>query len=152
MRKDQIFVLLLVIFLPMTGCFGDAIGEVEAEDGVANLHEHTETVLTVHIGEGESHNITLNGTTLKLVEVWYQDVNDYWRMGGGVPFEMRCVDGFSMTSSAYINHESSDAYLPILPNQECTIEMNWQSENAHSSVGPEEETILIFKEVELSAI
>ena len=32
MRKDQIFVLMLVIFLPLTGCFGDAIGEAEAEE------------------------------------------------------------------------------------------------------------------------
>ena len=32
MRSDQIFVLMLVIFLPLTGCFGDAIGEAEAED------------------------------------------------------------------------------------------------------------------------
>lgn len=33
MRKDQIFVLLLVIFLPLTGCFGGSgIGDVEGEE------------------------------------------------------------------------------------------------------------------------
>ena len=32
MRNDQIFVLLLVFLLPMTGCFGDVIGDAEAED------------------------------------------------------------------------------------------------------------------------
>ena len=32
MRKDQIFVLLLVLLLPMTGCFGDVIGDTQADD------------------------------------------------------------------------------------------------------------------------
>ena len=31
MRKDQIFVLLLVILLPMTGCFNDIVGDTIAE-------------------------------------------------------------------------------------------------------------------------
>ena len=33
-RKDQIFVLMLVILLPLTGCFDAAVGEAEAEDDV----------------------------------------------------------------------------------------------------------------------
>lgn len=32
MRKDQIFVLLLVLLLPMTGCFGDIVGDAQADD------------------------------------------------------------------------------------------------------------------------
>ena len=32
MRKDQIFVLLLVLLLPMTGCFGDVVGDAQADD------------------------------------------------------------------------------------------------------------------------
>ena len=32
MRNDQIFVLLLVILLPMSGCFDDGIGDAEAAD------------------------------------------------------------------------------------------------------------------------
>ena len=32
MRKDQIFVLLLVFLLPMTGCFGGIVGDAEADD------------------------------------------------------------------------------------------------------------------------
>ena len=32
MRKDQIFVLLLIFLLPMTGCFGGLIGDAEADD------------------------------------------------------------------------------------------------------------------------
>lgn len=32
MRKDQIFVLLLLLLLPMTGCFGDIVGDAQADD------------------------------------------------------------------------------------------------------------------------
>lgn len=32
MRNDQIFVLLLVLLLPMTGCFGDVVGDAQADD------------------------------------------------------------------------------------------------------------------------
>ena len=32
MRNDQIFVLMLVILLPMSGCFNGAVGEAEAEE------------------------------------------------------------------------------------------------------------------------
>jgi hypothetical protein len=32
MRNDQIFVLLLVIILPMSGCFDGAVGDAEADD------------------------------------------------------------------------------------------------------------------------
>ena len=32
MRKDQIFVLLLILLLPMTGCFGDLVGDAQADD------------------------------------------------------------------------------------------------------------------------
>jgi len=36
MRKDQIFVLLLVILLPLSGCFDGAVGEAEAHDDVTD--------------------------------------------------------------------------------------------------------------------
>ena len=32
MRNDQIFVLLLVILLPLSGCFDNAVGEAEGDD------------------------------------------------------------------------------------------------------------------------
>lgn len=32
MRKDQIFVLLLIFLLPMTGCFGGLVGDAEADE------------------------------------------------------------------------------------------------------------------------
>ena len=32
MKTDKIFVLLLVVLLPMTGCFDDAVGDAEGTD------------------------------------------------------------------------------------------------------------------------
>ena len=32
MRNDQIFVLLLIVLLPLSGCFDNAVGEAEADD------------------------------------------------------------------------------------------------------------------------
>jgi hypothetical protein len=32
MRNDQIFVLLLILLMPMTGCFGGVVGDVEADE------------------------------------------------------------------------------------------------------------------------
>lgn len=48
MRKDQIFVLLLVILLPLTGCFGgENIGEVEgAQDTIDTTEEESSSTET----------------------------------------------------------------------------------------------------------
>ena len=48
MRNDQIFVLLLVILLPMTGCFNDAVGDAEgtddaSENGDSSVGDETST-------------------------------------------------------------------------------------------------------------
>ena len=39
MRNDQIFVLLLVILLPMSGCFDSAVGDVEGNDNNSETSE-----------------------------------------------------------------------------------------------------------------
>ena len=42
MRKDQIFVLMLVILLPMSGCFDGAVGDAEGEaDDVDSTVQYT---------------------------------------------------------------------------------------------------------------
>ena len=52
MRNDQIFVLLLVILLPMSGCFNGAVGDAEAEEGTEEntLQEVTAVnkIITIH--------------------------------------------------------------------------------------------------------
>ena len=65
MRKDQIFVLMLVIFLPLTGCFGDAIGEAEAEDSddttVINNYYYNNTTI-VESDNSEPEYFVVGGT------------------------------------------------------------------------------------------
>ena len=40
MRKDQIFVLLMIVLFPLSGCLENGIGEAEAEEvtSVALIH------------------------------------------------------------------------------------------------------------------
>jgi hypothetical protein len=50
MRNDQIFVLLLVVLLPMSGCFGGGVGDAEADEGV-------------DVAEPELHHLYFENTT-----------------------------------------------------------------------------------------
>ena len=43
MRKDQIFVLMLVILLPMSGCFDGAVGDAEANDDMTDSTSNNES-------------------------------------------------------------------------------------------------------------
>ena len=43
MRKDQIFVLMLVILLPLTGCFNDIVGDTIAEGDVTDSTSNNES-------------------------------------------------------------------------------------------------------------
>ena len=91
MRKDQIFVLLLVILLPLTGCFGGGgLGEVEGSDetgeetetGSDETGEETETDSTdSDSSEGVSANSQLR--------TWYSSggiYQSYWN-DGQFPYE-----------------------------------------------------------------
>ncbi|MFL2968347.1 MAG: hypothetical protein ACJZ6A_04270 [Candidatus Poseidoniaceae archaeon] len=62
MKTDRIFVLLLVVMLPMSGCFGDAVGDAEgAEDnsGTTVIHYNNTTVINHHY-----HNNTTTNTNV----------------------------------------------------------------------------------------
>ena len=58
MRNDQIFVLLLVVLLPLSGCFGGVIGDAEADDDDSD-DDHTQWINDVGISP-ISWNLTLN--------------------------------------------------------------------------------------------
>ena len=153
MKTDKIFVLLLVVLLPMTGCFDDAVGDAEGTDEPVNNDNvsttnlvTTPSVMTVHIAEGQTETIILNGTTLMLNDMWYVDEYDSWRNGypGSLSFSMNCANGFSMSSSIYYSTVTfDDPYLPNLPGIECEITLNSASST---------ERILIFTEANLSEL
>tara|TARA_B100001564_G_C20400689_1_gene561050 strand:- start:225 stop:704 length:480 start_codon:yes stop_codon:yes gene_type:complete len=159
MKTDRIFVLMLVILLPMSGCFdnsvGDAEGQVEPGDSNSGQSPQSETttviptVMTVHIEEGQTHTVTLNGTTLQLMDVYSQN-DGYWAStGGGLRISMNCESGFSMTTVINYNIAYDNPYLPILPNTECELILNSPLPN---STNMESEKILIFSEVELDTL
>ena len=90
MRKDQIFVLMLVVLLPLTGCFdGGGIGDADAQDSndsdsedtsatesdtqVFRTHFTTITPTNLHCGDYDvcvwEHAMTINTTSTEAVEV-----------------------------------------------------------------------------------
>ena len=155
MRNDQIFVLLLVILLPMSGCFDNSVGDAEGADGESsttienNYYDNTtnSVVMSVYIGEGQTHTITLNGTTLKLLNVYSNNNNGIWQnSGGSLGIFMDCENGFSMTTYMSYNVNYNSQYLPALPNLECEFTLNYQPSNSGT---PATEKILIFSESEL---
>ena len=156
MRKDQIFVLMLVVLLPLTGCFdGGGIGDAEAQDtssgddsSSADTVVTMPAVMTISINEGQTQTITLNGTTLLLETVHKQDGSGYWRTNQySVEMSMTCDNGFSM--DRFWLGGGNNEYLPNLPNVECDIEMNTQPANSET---PQTATILTFSEAILSGI
>ena len=69
MRNDQIFVLLLVIILPMSGCFDGAVGDAEgtddATDGttvINNYHNNTTIVYNNTTADVEPEYFVVGGT------------------------------------------------------------------------------------------
>ena len=57
MKTDRIFVLLLVVMLPMSGCFDDAVGDAEGTDdadGTTDSDSNT-TVINNYYKIGRAH-------------------------------------------------------------------------------------------------
>ena len=74
MKTDRIFVLLLVVMLPMSGCFDDAVGDAEAEEDssettvINNYYNNSTTVIQqtpeiISIG-GLIESVAHTGTTI----------------------------------------------------------------------------------------
>jgi hypothetical protein len=62
MRKDQIFVLLLVVLLPLTGCFdGGGIGDADAQDSTESENSGTSVTTTQSL---RTHFTTISPSNL----------------------------------------------------------------------------------------
>ena len=138
----------------MTGCFDNSVGDVEAEDNSSGGGENSEvieipSVFTVHIAQGQTETITLNGTTLRLMDA-YNNNNGYWQNSGtSVGISMDCANGFSMVTYVYSGPSYDNPFLPNLPDIECELELNYQSQNSETVAS---EKILIFSEAELKSL
>ena len=136
MRKDQIFVLLLVILLPMSGCFDGAIGEAEADDDSDEYTEngHQDVIRTVYIEPSDVVNITLDGnTTLELVSGLRtvtsntSESDTYWYIDMDLYYFMDC-DGYEFPNNKFRFYGES-LYAANLPETTCYIELDTTSGN-----------------------
>lgn len=104
MRKDQIFVLMLVILLPMSGCFDGAVGDAEAEDDSDGT-----TII----------NNYYNNSTASQERVWYStadDVNKYWNDGQDIASgSQRCLEfgpSYDSETGEYLGEECKEMAYP----------------------------------------
>ena len=111
MRNDQIFVLLLVILLPMSGCFDG--GGVGGAEGAQDSDEASGTTVVNHY---------YNNTTTSSVSqerIWHSSsdiVNKYWNDGQDVPSgQNRCLEygpSYDSDTGAYLGEECKEMGYP----------------------------------------
>ena len=142
MRNDQIFVLLLVILLPLSGCFDGAVGDADAEEDtgmtvINNYYNNTTTIMpnvdthVLYIPQGTTANIsTSNGELIEVLDVWTsdeynsEDVRDYNNYGLYADFncsthpDVRRASGIGIVSTY---SEMSSDWLPS-DGTSCTYE------------------------------
>lgn len=128
MRNDQIFVLLLVILLPMSGCFDGAVGDAEGTDDASDGASDT--------GEGTSSESSQSRT-------WYSSGDtayNYWQDGQNVNSgQQRCIDYGPVYDSSTGEYLGDDCRETDYPSEEahwnvteCTDnggEAVWSTEN-----------------------
>ena len=145
MRKDQIFVLLLIVLLPLSGCMDGAIGDADAQDStegdttVVNNYYYNNTttsvihpeVITFHILEGENLTLDFDGSFTYRIDTIHKAMPNgnngvYWRANQDSVWgtQMTC-DNVQIIENGYVYHET---YLPVLPNQQCDFTINGNSE------------------------
>ena len=140
MRNDQIFVLLLVVLLPMSGCFDSgAVGDAEATDDETVNVEHVEPLYSISIDDGDRHTIILNGTSLKIDSAFYRAENDWRAMGTmfKVSYSITCEDGFVIEKL----YASSGDTLPVMGGVECSVD-----------IVANDDIVMIFREVQIEAL
>ena len=140
MTTDKMFVLLLVILLPLTGCL-DIADNAEAEE---SDEENTTMpmVHSLHIEANTSATIQFDGdTTMKVETIYLQGTggessdmraNSFWY------FDVDC-DNESIISGGFL---ADDEYLPVLAGKSCTVLI------APGQYG----VVIIFSEASLSAL
>ena len=66
MRNDQIFVLLLVILLPMSGCFDGAVGDAEGSEEVVPATTEESQMYHMYTESNETNvaNISVNSNQI----------------------------------------------------------------------------------------
>jgi hypothetical protein len=127
MTTDKVFILLLVIMLPLTGCL-DMTDNAEAQEepDSTTVDNSTEvsslpTVYSLYLEGGTVATFDFDGTeTLKLETVYRNStssVDTAWDYSDS--FTMICGGSMLIDNGRL----SSDEYLPVLGGQNCSIEI-----------------------------
>jgi hypothetical protein len=124
MTTDKVFILLLVIMLPLTGCL-DIADTAEAED---SDEENTTTTMpmvrSLHIEANSEYTITLTGdSTLKLEQAYTGGTDPEcsnncavnWGPTSSIPMEMTC-DSFTLDSGIARGY-----FIPALGGETCVV-------------------------------
>ncbi len=105
MRNDQIFVLLLVILLPMSGCFDGAVGDAEGTDDASENGDSTG-------GEGTSTGTSTGASTSSQERTWFSSGGTFattWSDGSGLSSSaQRCMEwgpSYDPQTGAYLGEE-----------------------------------------------
>ena len=142
MTTDKLFILLLVILLPLTGCL-DIADNAEAED---SDEENTTTTMpmvhSLHLEQGENATLHFDGTkTMKLETLWsgYSQGGENMRANTEYFYgmQMTCDNDVTVTGSL-----TAGIHLPVLGGQNCSVLMTANNYPV----------ILVFSEASLSAI
>ena len=141
MTTDKVFILLLVILLPLTGCL-DMTDNADASDPVdtPTMAETTPEIFSLHIAANANYTVNFDGnTTLKIETIYLWSANGYWE-----PTQNYYVFDFNMTCgniniSPVVLFQGS--YLPVLGGQECSITFN-----------PTKEVFMFFSEATLGSL
>ena len=124
MTTDKMFILLLVILLPLTGCL-DIADNAEAED--SDDENTTTTMPMVHsllIPANSEHTITLTGDSTLQLEQAYTGSTDgecssncpvNWALTSLISMDMTC-DSFTLESYLRV-----DYFIPAIGDETCVV-------------------------------
>jgi hypothetical protein len=124
MRNDQIFVLLLVILLPMSGCFDGAVGDAEGTDDATDGTTDGTTVI----------NNYHNGSSGSQDRDWHtmgDIVSSRWTDGSDVsPNSQRCLEygpSYDPDDGSYLGEECKRTGIP-------ESEEDWDTTNCTGTI------------------
>ena len=142
MTTDKVFILLLVILLPLTGCL-DIADTAEAEDSDEENNTTTMPMVhSLHLEQGENATLEFDGTkTMKVETLWmgYSQGGENMRANTQslYPMQMTCDNDVTVTGSL-----TAGIHLPVLGDQNCSVLIT----------ANDYPVILIFSEASLSAL
>ena len=147
MTTDKVFILLLVIMLPLTGCL-DMTDNAEAEtETTSDTVTSLPMIHSLHLEAGESHALAFDGTNTMILEDSYMlaidddcssDCPENWvNYDYGFSFSMEC-SMIEVIENAQLQDES---ILPVLGGEACNVTLSTQFQ-----------AILMFSEANLASL